>query len=462
MLYKTAEDLMHKATQAEGKTFGEIDKTGRVINERAKGHLGQVVEESFFEYKINSDKEADFANLGIELKVTPFKKNKNGTVSAKERLVLNIINYNEEIHNTFLTSSFWAKNRQLLLMFYLWLPEIKRADYKIVKSYFHTYPEDDLTIIKHDYNLIVKKIRDGKAHEISEADTNYLAACTKGANRNSLREQPFSSEMAMQRAFSLKQSYMTSLIRKIIDKDDLVKFTTPAELKDSSLLDILEGKFAPYKDIAIDDIARTNNMTINYKSKSFLQQFISGLLGITGTSLDKIEEFAKANIQFKTIRLEPNGLPQEHMSFRNINFLKWATENWDDSWVKNYFSETKFLFVICYFKERKEVNPNRKLYFRGVKLWNLPAPLIEQHLQNFWVDFQQQINTEIIMEPVKQKTRTIIKNNLPKPKSNGYFHIRPKGRDGNDKTILPDGRMIAKQSFWFDKQFVKSIINQTE
>ncbi len=112
MLYKTQEELLTKAKMAEGKTFGEIDQTGRVQNERAKGHLGQVIEESFFGYEINSEKEADFSNLGIELKVTPIKENKNGTLSAKERLVLNIINYHEEVEHEFQTSSFWQKNEK--------------------------------------------------------------------------------------------------------------------------------------------------------------------------------------------------------------------------------------------------------------------------------------------------------------------------------------------------------------
>lgn len=459
MQYESQEELMDKAKQAEGKSFGEIDNTGRITNEKSKGHLGQIVEESFFEYEVNSHAEADFANLGIELKVTPIKQNKNKTLSAKERLVLNIINYNEEIHNTFKTSSFWTKNQKLLLMFYLWTPKVKRADYKIIKSYLHTFPEDDLAIIEQDYTVIVDKIRNGKAHELSEADTNYLAAATKGANKSSLREQPFNDIKAMQRAFSLKQGYMTALIRKVIDKDDLVRFTSPTELKKNSLLEILENRFTPFKHMAINDIAQKEGVEINYQSKSFLQQFISGLLGISGTKLDHIEEFSKANITFKTIRLEPNGLPKEHMSFRNIYFREWAIETWDDSWVKNYFQETKFLFIVCYYKETERENPNRTLYFKDIKLWNMPKGLIDQELRAFWTHVKDLIRHGVKLDRIQQKNRTITRNNLPKPKSNGYFHIRPKGKNAKDTTPLPDGREIAKQAFWFDGIFVASIIN---
>lgn len=97
---------MNKAQEAEGKSFKEIDITNRLSNKHSKGGLGQVIEESLFGYKINSDAKPDFEHLNVELKVTPFKRNKNGKLAAKERLVLNIINYMEEINYTFETSSF--------------------------------------------------------------------------------------------------------------------------------------------------------------------------------------------------------------------------------------------------------------------------------------------------------------------------------------------------------------------
>ena len=396
-------------------------------------------------------------NLGIELKVTPFKKNKNGTLSAKERLVLNIINFEEEVNQEFITSSFWKKNKEILMMFYEWLPTIKRADYKIIKAYLHQYPEEDLEIIKQDWKAINEKIKAGMAHELSEGDTNYLGACTKGANKNSLRTQPNSNQLAMQRAYSLKQGYMTSIVRKIINQDDLVTFTSAAELKKKSLFDILREKFTPYFGMSLEEIASITNLSINYKTKSFLQEFISGLLGIKGTQLNQIEEFSKANIQVKTIRLEPNGFPKEHMSFNNIDFHEWAQESWDESSLRNHFEETKFLFVVFQYNETKTENPDRELFFKGIILWNMPMKEIEGRLKAFWLHVKELINKGVRLEPVKQSTRVIVKNNLPKPGFNGLCHIRPKAKDGSDKTALPDGRMITKQAFWLDSSFIAEL-----
>ncbi len=459
MLYQTEEEVMYKAREAEGKTFGSIDKSNRSQNEQAKGHLGQIIEESHFGYKINSNKEADFENLGIELKVTPIKKNKNGTLSAKERLVLNIINYEEEVLFDFYNSSFWNKNQKLLLIFYLWIPKIRRADYKILKAHLHNYPEDDLAVIKKDWEFIVQKIKDGRAHELSEADTNYLGACTKGANKSSLRMQPFSSEMAMQRAFSLKQSYMTSLVRQLITQEDLVRFSSTEDLKYKSFENVLHEKFSPYIGKTLKEISEETKQTINQGSKAFLQQFVSGLLGIQGTKLSQIEEFEKANIQLKTVRLEPSGLPKEHMSFRNIDFKNWAMESWEESWLKNFFEETKLLFVIFEYRETQHKNPNRELYFKGIKLWNMPQEKINKDLYKFWQHLQLLIKGGIQLTPIKQKTRTIMSNNLPKPGFNGICHIRPKARDSRDKTPLPDGRLITKQGFWLDNRFIGRLCN---
>lgn len=457
MIYETKEELLYKASTAEGKTFGEIDKSGRIKNEKAKGHLGQIIEESFFGYEVNSKKEADFNELGVELKVTPFKRNKNGTLSAKERLVLNIINYEEEVKNDFESSSFWKKNKELLMMFYEWMPELKRADYKIIKAYLHQYPEEDLEIIKQDWNTIVEKIKAGLAHELSEGDTNYLGACPKGANKKSLRSQPFSNIKAMQRAYALKQSYMTSIVRKVINQEDLVKFSTAEELKHKSLFEVLKDRFNPYVGMTLEEIADKTHLSINYQSKSFLQEFVSGLLGIKGTKLNEIEEFSKANIQLKTVRLEPNGIPKEHMSFKNINFLQWKNESWEDSWLKNFFEETKLLFVVFQYKETEKQNKDRKLYFKGITLWNMPMKEIDSRLKDFWIHVKDLINSGIELIPIEQKNRTIVKNNLPKPGYNGLCHIRPKARDGKDKTSLPDGRLITKQAFWLDNSYIAEI-----
>ena len=75
----------------EGTSYGtdEVAET-----KRNKGNLGQIIEERFFRYACNSDARADFYEAGVELKVTPYRINQNGSLSAKERL--EYINSNTE------------------------------------------------------------------------------------------------------------------------------------------------------------------------------------------------------------------------------------------------------------------------------------------------------------------------------------------------------------------------------
>ena len=217
--YKTKYEILKRAQEAIGIPIGEIDKTGRI--KTGKGAIGTVIEESWFGYHPNSEAEPDFPEAGVELKATPYIRNSKG-ISAKERLVCNIINYMTEYDKTFKTSDFWHKCQTILLMSYEHKKDIPKADFTIDKAVLFGFPEADLLIIERDWETIINKIKAGEAHLLTEGDTNYLAACTKGADSSSVRQQPFSDIPAKQRAYSLKSSYMSNILRTYIfgDKRD--------------------------------------------------------------------------------------------------------------------------------------------------------------------------------------------------------------------------------------------------
>ncbi|MEM5568988.1 Sau3AI family type II restriction endonuclease [Aerococcus viridans] len=454
MKIETVDELIVIAKSAEGKTVKEYDINNRLASKGNKGGIGQILEEGLFGYAINSTSEADFGELGVELKATPVKQNKNKALAAKERLVLNIINYMKEVEYSFETSSFWRKNETILMMFYFWDKELDRGDYRIIKSVLYTYPEDDLEIIKNDWEIIVGKIRAGKAEELSEGDTMYLGACTKGANKNSLRQQPFSDVPAKQRAFSLKASYMTTLVRKYIKQDNIVSFASKEELAKKSLETILQERFAPYVGLDMREISQKIDYEINPKNKSTIAHMISRILGITGTKLDNIEEFSKANIQFKTIRLEPNNMPKEHMSFENVDFDAWLNDSFEESQFYQKFEETKFLFVVFQYGETLKENPDRIPYFKKIVLWNMPEQTIRNEVGLMW-----RRGRKVLKDGVELTVGSRgISNNLPSAKENHVTHIRPKAKDGKDKVQLPDGQEITKQAFWLNKEYIAEIV----
>lgn len=96
---------------------------------------------------------------------------------------MNIINYLDIPREDWNSSSFLRKNAAILLVVYLYEQGRSVADHPIslVEIFRLRDFEEDLEIIRNDWETIVGKIRNGKAHELSESDTMYLAACTKGS-----------------------------------------------------------------------------------------------------------------------------------------------------------------------------------------------------------------------------------------------------------------------------------------
>ncbi|HRM87178.1 MAG TPA: MutH/Sau3AI family endonuclease, partial [Prevotella sp.] len=144
---KNANSILKYGELLLGRSLRELHPEAVIPS--GKGGLGQAVEKFHYGYKPNSDAEPDFKEAGLELKCTPLKElKKDKSMAAKERLVLNIINYIEEAKETFETSSFWKKNKLLLLMFYLHEANVDPVDmvFKLIRNW--KFPKDDLKIIK--------------------------------------------------------------------------------------------------------------------------------------------------------------------------------------------------------------------------------------------------------------------------------------------------------------------------
>lgn len=269
-----------------------------------------------------------------------------------------------EVHQEeFENSSFWKKNSHLLLLFYLFDQKLDVLDYEIKLVDDWQYSKEDLEIIKKDWQLIRQKILDGKAHELSEGDTFYLGACTKGATASrSFRAQPFSK----QKAYSLKQGYVNHVIANIACEEQEVygKIIKSSEIlrKVNSLEEIVISKFLPYYGKSIQELTSTFNLSLNVTAKNFYASITNAILGIELGK--KIEEFEKADIIVKTVRLKENNLPKEDVSFPTFKFREIINTEWDDSDFKNKL-ESKFFFVFYQYH-------GNLLVLRKVKFWNMP------------------------------------------------------------------------------------------
>lgn len=465
--YETQEEILFRGRQAVGLTFGEMDLYARADSKEVKGGIGHVVEESWYGYSINSKAEPDFAKAGVELKVTGVIKSKDGEYRAKERLVLNIINYMKEVKATFETSSFWRKNRTLMLFVYEYLKGRPRSEFPIVAAELFTYPVEDLLIIRDDWAKIIGKVRDGKAHEISESDTLYLGACTKGETaESSLKPQPYSNILAKQRAYCLKNKYMTYVIRTFIfgrRRDESIIRDIQA-LKDKSFEKYVTDKLDEYRGKSVEELKEI--FGVESKAKNLESMLAFRILGVKG---NKAEELEKAGVVIKTIRVNHNGTIKENMSFPAFKYRVLAEEEWEESSFGNYLRDTRFLFIVFRF------DADGKKRLLGGQFWNIPYSDLEGDVKKVWEETRDIVKEGRLTVSIHNGT---MQNNFPKQKDNPVSHVRPHGqtREGS-VNLLPEGTKVTIQStdgsyvwpyddkfpdhcFWLNRSYILSQLDE--
>lgn len=438
------EDDMSKAMVVRETSNYEVSHE----NKNRKGGLGEIIEERFFHYRCNNDSRPDFDKAGVELKVTPYKINKNGSIAAKERLIITMIDYFSVVEEKFEDSHMWNKARLILLIYYLYQQDIRsRLDYKIGYAKLFSPPETDIKIIKNDFEIIVEKIKSGKAHELSEGDTMYLGAAPKAATSKDRRKQPFSSELAKPRAFAFKNSYMTYVLNNYIVPG---KDTYESIIKDGiedNFEDYVVEKINAYRDYTVESLCREFQIKFERKPKNLEAMLAYRMLGIKG---NHAEEFEKANIVVKTIRIGKNNTIKESMSFPTFEFKELIEEEWETSTFGTYLSETRFFFVVYKFDK------NDMLRLKGCQFWNIPYTDLENEVQKVWNRTKQVLIDGLQIEHRNGKNY----NNFPNASENPVCHVRPHAQNAQDTYELPDGRQYPKQCFWLNNHYILGQLKQ--
>ena len=458
------ESILEYAQRLLGKSLWSLHAEARQV-QTGKGGLGNAVEKYHFQYEPNSKSEPDFKEAGVELKCTPLKRVSDGSMLSKERLVLNVIDYIEEASKTFATSSFWKKNSLLLLMFYLHEEGKVPFDliFKIIRLW--NFPETDLKIIQDDWTIIHNKIIAGKAHELSEGDTLYLAACTKGSRAGAeMRRQPNSTNLAPQRAYSIKSKYVNTIILDSLahfemcndvfisdaQKRKILKAQGDAESVVRSITDynqaetfeqLIERKFAKYYGKTIAEIEDILGVQFG-QSKSMAYNVCRAILSVKAK---KIAEFEKAEIAIKTIRLEANGNLKEAMSFPNVNYKEIVQEtDWEDSALYGMFTQ-RFLFIIF---RKPAVKDDKQVRLEKVMFWTMPVKDLEQGM--------------VLWNDTREKVANGNYEHFIKASENPVCHIRPKAQNAADTTEGAQGFQVKKMCYWLNREYVFNQITKKE
>ncbi len=423
---------------------------------QGKGGLEHMIESLFFKYPINSDPGPDFKEAGLELKGTGLKELKSGEYQIKERLVCDMIDYMKVVDETFETSLFYIKSRIMLLIFYLYKKGVNKLDLKFIYTVLWKLPEKDLLIIRHDFETIVNKIRRGEAHLLSEGDTEYLGACRKGQKGDKPRKQPFSQILAPKRAFSLKPAYMRTVLNFIksqgssavcnfeigTDHEELVSVD---DLRSNSFEEIILDRFDEFLGRSYHDIAQNKGVNLSNNPKSKFALIANAIASSEKcANVNRSEEFLKAGLTMKTIRVSANGKIKEAMSFENIDYLEVAEcDSWIDSRLYELFS-SRFLFVI--FKE--QTFGAEDYILSDVFFWTMPKEDLNG-AELYWNHIR-----EVVL------ANKISAENWWKAKDRKKFHVRPKALKKTDLAPTPQGGYAEKFCYWFNNDYVRDIVNK--
>ena len=420
---------------------------------KGKGGLGEMVEEIYFGYDKNSNPDADFSIAGVELKCTPLKKSTKGELLIKERLVCGMIDYVEEAGKDFEHSHFYEKCRLMLLLFYLHIAQVNQLDLEFLFSVLWKLPEKDLLIIKNDYEIIHSKIIQGLAHTLSEGDTMYLGACRKGSKGSDVTKQYNSDIPAPTRAFSLKMAYMRTVLdyvrksgKNAISNFELSKIqetVSTEELKHHTFDEIILGRFSSFLGKDEQHLSQELGLDLSKGSKSKFFQIANSIAGEGRSSnVNLSEEFQKAGLMMKTIRVQANGKIKEAMSFENINYQEiYDNDNWYESRLYEIFT-SRFLFVI--FKEQTLQSGDYLL--DKVFFWTMPPEDLSL-AESCWCNIRSSV-----------LNNTINPMNFWGAKLHQNFHVRPKGRNAKDLADNPNGGKCKKYCYWFNNDYISKIV----
>ena len=445
MLFKTAEQLLEFTEEIKGKTFKEIDKKKHFLygKKSDKGLLGKIVETGFYGYELNSRCEADFAELGIELKVSGFKKLKDGSWSAKERISLSSIYYKGIIHEEFEFSKFISKNRKLLIIWYEYIKGVPKTDFVIYdfQLYDMSYDEE---IIRNDFYTIKQKVESGLAHKLSEGDTVILGAATKG-KQGQKAEQPKSAILAPTRAFSLKNSFFRGVLRDHVegisrDKKS-IEFVTPEGF--------VWEKLKPFKGMSQLDILSRYNKSYQAKQipKNLSKMVSDRVVGKDKELIEKHEVFSKSNFLIKNIPIKVDNTPLEKATFSTLQISDF-TSLWEESEWKTFFEEITFIYI-AYIGEKdgKELRNGDRILERIFKV-TFTAEEVEEFGKTY----------NMIKRAIEERNTDLLPTASSDIKGEYKLVIAPKGTVGGVYDRFLDDK--RETCFMLNKDFLHKKFNE--
>ena len=482
----SCEEVICRFEDAKGKTLGEIDTTGVFSGKpKNKGVAGAVIEQSVLGYPPDSRQEPDIEIDGLpyEVKTTglifgakkrrqrgerqaPLKRDEKKDLEAKEPMSITAVSVDDIWKEDFLDSAFWHKLDHMLVAYYLYNggsptkvdDVMEYASFPLIDYELHRWDDDDKAVLAADWQLVRDFV--ARVHEEGlDPDVEY-PKISHELNRKLLYTDT-SPKWPNKPRWRLKRSTVSAMVKE--------HFT--GELEHLPVLlssyDDIESECRAhrhdYEGTTIFELAKELHYDGLLSGKSVAERIIVRMFGGHSKKMSRLDAFAKAGIQCKTITYS-NGEARlaEDIKFARVDFEEVMDETalWEGSVAQECFTGR----ILCaIFEEPSKEAPLAENVFKGFKWIEFDDAVVEE-AHEVWEEARRLIISGELRDVVclrKDGSPIINKTGVPKsapnfPKSEGAraVFIRGDGRDSTKKPLRINGVDMYLQYFWLKRDWV--------
>jgi DNA mismatch repair protein MutH len=195
--------------------------------------------------------------------------------------------------------------------------------------------------------------------------------------------------------------------------------------------------------MSFEKIAKRKKVNISNNPKNKFAMVANAIAASAKcANVNRSEEFLKAGLTMKTIRVQANGIIKEALSFENIDYIEVAEcEDWIESRLYELYS-SRFMFVVF----REKTAGKEDYVLDDVFFWTMPPKDLEL-AEVYWNHIRKNVLAGHISAEYWWKGSDKKK-----------FHVRPKAQKAGDLAPTPDGKAAKKYCYWFNNDYVREIV----
>lgn len=455
--YGNLKDILKSAERIKGKALKDFVPNDVEIKKRNKGSVGNLIETYGFGIENNGIAEPDFITESVELKILPLEKRGN-TLKIKERTKICSINYKTLPLETWSESHARNKLKKILFIFTIHHNDPREA---IVKDYTLYSIEKDESILKKDWLSTYEMVKSGNAHNLSESIANYLSPSRSGSGgkkedgtpRDLIDQYKNAQPKALRRAFSLKTSYTNTIFQENVVRK---KFSSLSEIEfngdENEVIPFVLSKINFFTGQTIHEFANQNKLTLN-KGKANNAQLIRASLGLKGNH-NNVREFRRLGLKIKVVPVNNITLmPFESMSFPRVKFSDvMDTDFWDSPLLEQIDN----IIILPISREKRGERGGHEVLERAFicRLTAEQLEIIEEEYklyQQFFIHIREVANKKL-------DTKRFWEDNFIRSSNTKILHMRPHAKNKKDMDHSIQGVEYTKQSFWFNNDFIQTLI----